>query len=146
MHPIVPAISPSEERSLKWLVQAYKCPYAIPVLRRCWISSRVDGWINKPLLLESTCAQLDKPGKNIVPSFYFSPSPFMPGSLEYIEYTDVPYTFDLIPPPSPSLLSLTHSKQTWLQSDHPNSDTHASRKFVFYEVWLRASVPKFSGS
>ena len=36
-------------------------------------------------LLESTRARLDKLGKNIVPSFYFFPSPFVPGSLEYIE-------------------------------------------------------------
>ena len=35
-------------------------------------------------VLESTRARLDKLGKNIVPSFYFFPSPFVPGSLEYI--------------------------------------------------------------
>ena len=35
-------------------------------------------------VLESTRARLDKPSKNSVPSFYFFPSPFVPGSLEYI--------------------------------------------------------------
>ena len=37
------------------------------------------------LWLESTCIQLDKSSKNSVPLFYFFPSPFVPGSLEYIE-------------------------------------------------------------